>query len=96
MNPCPRCGTSFQPDDLFCGYCGRSIQIKESDHSETEEAFNLSDIQFRLGIVHLKKREYYKAVEKFEKTLENDPENRKAQELLVYSKRVLQQTRDDT
>ncbi|MDY7035060.1 MAG: hypothetical protein SV375_02685 [Thermodesulfobacteriota bacterium] len=55
----------------------------------------MSDIQFQLGIVHFKKREYFKAIEKFEKTLENDAENKQAQKLLIHAKNALKQTREN-
>ena len=95
MDHCPRCGTSFKPYDLFCGYCGFSIQNQRKDYLETAEALKLSDIQFQLGIVHFKKREYFKAIEKFEKTLENDAENKQAQKLLIHAKNALKQTREN-
>jgi Tfp pilus assembly protein PilF len=95
MERCPRCGKKPHPEDLYCGYCGFNIQVKESEIGETQEAFKLSDIQLRLGIVHLKKKEYYKAIEKFEKTLQYDPENKQAQAYLIQSKEALRQTKEN-
>ena len=95
MDRCPRCGTPPQPEDIFCGHCGFNIQGKQTELGETQEAFKLSDIQLRLGIVHLKKREYFKAIKKFEKTLENDSENKQARELLIQAKEALRQATEN-
>ena len=95
MDRCPRCGKTPRPVDIYCGYCGFNIRGKEKEIAETQEAFKLSDIQLRLGIVHFKKREYYKAIEKLEKTLELDSGNAQARDMLYQAKEALRQTKEN-
>ena len=95
MDRCPKCGAITHAEDLFCGYCGFNIMEKQIAMEATQEAFKLSDIQCRLGIVHLKKKEYYKAIEKFKKTLSHDPENNQAQDLLAQAEQLLQETTEN-
>ena len=90
IDSCPRCGYSILPGDFYCGRCGFNIFEKESKISLTKAELKLDDIRLRLGIVYLKKGEFSKAIETFEKVLAEHPSNLQAQELLIEAKEALE------
>jgi len=90
IKSCPRCGFAIQPGDFYCGNCGFNIFEKESKVALTQAELKLDDIRVKLGIVYLKKGEYSKAIETFEKVLLDCPQNLEAQQLLNNAKEALE------
>ena len=90
IKTCPRCGFAIQPGDFYCGKCGFNIFEKESKVSLTQAELKLDDIRLRLGNVYLKKGEYSKAIETFEKVLQDNPKSAEAQHLLDNARKALE------
>lgn len=79
---CPRCDFPVLEEDKYCGGCGFRVAERENYQAKTQVEMQLSDIRINLGKVYLKKGDYAKAAESFEKVLEEDPENTEARALL--------------
>ena len=92
---CPRCGHLLEPEDMFCGHCGKGIREPDGDAVRTMETMKVGDVLMGLGIVCLKKGDYFRAIEKFEKIIAADPDNRKAGELLSRARRRLRDLRGE-
>lgn len=77
MAQCPKCQTPSEPDDRFCSQCGERLALPEFSEAEglTQKALSLSDVHYNLGMVYLKKGEYSKALEYWEKGIRQDPGN---------------------
>ncbi len=88
MDKCPRCEKQIDPEDLFCGNCGLNIMAQASFGGATQKELKLSDIQLSLGIVYLKKGEFAKARDIFNKILEVDPENQHATRMMEQIRQI--------
>ena len=76
MPNCPQCGTLHEPEDRYCPRCGNRIVGKSTDQPmSTMKAMNISDVQYKLGMVYFKKGDYLRAAETWEKVLQGRPEN---------------------
>jgi lipopolysaccharide biosynthesis regulator YciM len=83
---CPNCNSKFFPEDVYCGNCGNRLNEQKIVFGATQQALKASDIQFKLGVVYFKKKEFPKAVELFTKILEQEPTHTQALEMLEAAK----------
>ncbi|KPK28987.1 MAG: hypothetical protein AMJ61_00430 [Desulfobacterales bacterium SG8_35_2] len=79
---CPNCNFQIFPEDIYCGKCGNRLKEQKLVFGATQQALKASDIQFKLGVVYFKKREFQKATELFTKILEEEPTHTEALEML--------------
>lgn len=86
---CPKCQKEVYPEDLFCGNCGFNLSVQEHKVVGTQVDLKLSDIRFNLGMVYLKKGEYAKAIDTFEKILKEEPDNLQIMEMLKQAREAL-------
>lgn len=93
---CARCGRRLDPEDVFCGHCGKRVREPAASDDHTLEPMKLTDVLMGLGIVCLRKGDYFKAVEKFEKIIAADPGNHKARELLFRARRAVRDITGDS
>jgi lipopolysaccharide biosynthesis regulator YciM len=82
--------------DNFCGYCGFAQNLEDKNHQATQKELKVNHIRFKLAVVYLKKKEYMKAIEMFEKIESDEPANievkkklKKARELYRLSENEL-------
>ncbi len=90
MLKCPRCGQMAEPTDRFCGYCGFNLFSLMQKMAKTQKDFRVSDVRLNLGVIYLKMEKYAKAIETFEKILNEEPNNLKAAGYLQEAKDKLQ------
>ena len=79
---CPNCSNEIFKSDKFCGYCGFSLKTQDTNHNATQQELKVSHIRFKLGMVYMKKKEFAKAIEMFEKVEKENPANTEVIELL--------------
>ncbi|MFZ0389934.1 MAG: tetratricopeptide repeat protein [Calditrichia bacterium] len=80
-------------EDLFCGQCGFNLMAQAPGAGATQKDLKLDDIQMSLAIVYLKKGEYQKAIDVFEKILKSKPDNTHASRLLKQTLQLQRESR---
>lgn len=89
MNRCRRCGTIYDPDDRFCGFCGFNLAAQRTSELVTQVALKSKDILYDLGLAYFQNGQYKQAVATFEQILEGDPENLQIKEMCNRARKAL-------
>jgi tetratricopeptide (TPR) repeat protein len=92
MSECPNCQAPCEPDDRFCSQCGERLSEPEFEEKEglTQKSLSLAQVHYNLGMVYYKKGEYRKALQCWEKGLQQDPANTFLQKCIAELKEKLQ------
>lgn len=77
MTTCPKCKAAADDGDRFCNQCGARLEESSADEAagQTQKSLKLSDVHYNLGLVYYKKEEFDKALEAWERGLQQDPDN---------------------
>ena len=87
MNICPKCKAPYEPEDRYCGQCGERLPLSDAEEKGlTQKALSLSDVRYKLGMVYYQKGQYAKAVEVWQKLLEDHPDTPSVQSLIEQAK----------
>ncbi|MGH1362092.1 MAG: tetratricopeptide repeat protein [Calditrichia bacterium] len=76
---CKKCSNSMEQADKFCGACGAPKEKNVAPLLGTKVDMQLSDIRYNLAQVYVKKGDFQKALNVFEKLLEENPDNSEIQ-----------------
>ena len=92
MGSCRRCGKSYDSEDKFCGFCGFNLAAQGTSELATQLSLKASDIHFNLGLRYLKDGKYQQALEAFEKTLAESPDDLRVQEMCWRAREALSES----
>ena len=83
MSNCPECSASHEPEDRYCPQCGHRLQpVDADDMMLTQKALDISDVQYKLGMVYFKKGDHMRAVETWKKALAGRPDDAELEALI--------------
>ena len=83
MPDCPQCGASCEVEDRYCPQCGRRVASADAaSTAATRKAMDVTDVQYKLGMVYFRKGDYLRAAETWTKVLKTRPGNEELKALI--------------
>ncbi len=95
MSVCSHCGANHEAEDRYCSQCGKQLSpFNIPGAMTTQKALDISDVRYRLGMVYFRKGLYPRALEIWEKILQDRPGD-KDLAALVQDARSRQEASED-
>ena len=88
---CEKCQSPIEKEDKFCGYCGFKLIHQLVPVARTEVELKLSEIRVNLANIYYRKNDFHKALEIYEKILEEEPGNTEVQAMMGLARDALAQ-----
>jgi ABC-type phosphate transport system ATPase subunit len=93
MNACNYCSEDLVSGDRYCTKCGRqSSSLASEGEVTTQKALDVTDVRYRLGMVYYKKNQFSRAIQIWEKILEERPGDRDLDALIQDARRQQQES----
>ncbi|MDA0746425.1 MAG: hypothetical protein O2954_07890 [bacterium] len=74
MPTCAHCGMEYENESRYCSRCGRQVSVRGAmEDLATEKALDITDVRYKLGMVFFKQRLYKRAIEVWQKILDEHP-----------------------
>lgn len=74
MPTCNQCGADYEAGDRYCTRCGQKLSVYDGpEEMATQKALDISDVRYRLGMVYYRQGHYQRAVQIWEKILQERP-----------------------
>ena len=91
MSTCPECQAAIYSEDKYCSQCGHKLDLSThaGDRRLTQKPLKSSEVRYKLGIIYFKRGKYKKAIETWEKLLDEESDNFAIEQLIDNARKQM-------
>ena len=91
MSTCPKCQAAVYSENQYCSHCGHKLDLSSQacGGRVTQKTLKSAEVRYKLGIIYFKRGKYQKAIETWEKLLDEESDNFAVEQLIDNARKQM-------